>query len=525
MATIRFKRGSTTPAGLTLAEPAFDYANNKLFVGVTASSIWVGAEIDNSASLGTSQIKIPTQYAVKTYIDNNIAGGAVSTLNGLTGSVFIGTGTGVSLVAAGKGITLTNTGVQSLAGTTNQITVSGATGSVTLSLPSAVTMPGSLTVTGDLTVNGTTTYINSTVTEIADPIITLGWTGGVGGMPTDDNKDRGIAFKYNSGGGKTGFFGYDDSTGYFTFVPTATITSEVISGTVGSANFNGVISTSGTALTLTGNHTNPATITLTGHPSVAGGENIALSAGSVSIINPSGNATTLKLGDQGANWNALLQPTAFTADRTFTLPNHTGTVVAPSDLGTSGYILKANGTTSQPTWINANAAGFTAYAAQEVVGGAAGNLLYQSAANVTAFVTNAGITGSVLSYNTATNLPTFANLNTAGFTAFAATNIGGGAAGSLPYNTANTATSFLSIGTSGFVLTSTGSAPQWSDLTGLTAGTAQTVTVASDAADTTCFVTFVNAGTNSNQAMKYNSSLTYNAVTNYLEANIDGGSY
>jgi hypothetical protein len=529
MAIIRLKKGVGAPSGLTLAEPAFDLTNNALYVGITGGVKWIGAEIDNNTALGTSQIKIPTQYAVKTYVDNNVAAGSVSTLNGLTGAVFVGTGTGLSIAAAGKGITLTNTGVQSLAGTLNQISVSGATGAVTLSLPSAVTMPGSLTVTGDLTVNGTTTYVNSTVTEIADPIITLGWTGGVGGMPTDDNKDRGIAFKYNSSGGKTGFFGYDDSTGYFTFVPNAGITAEVVGGVVGTANFNGVISTSGSVLALTGSAANPATITLTGHPTVPGAEAITFNAGSVSIFNSSG-AGALRINDTGGNYDAVITPTTYGAQRTFTLPDHSGTVVAPSNLGTSGYILKANGTTSQPTWIDANSAGFTAYAAQEVVGGAAGNLLYQSAANTTSFVSNAGVTGYFLTYNTTSNTPTWANPNTAGFTAYGSTiavNIQGGAAGSLPYNTAANTTSFLGIGTANYVLTSSGSAPQWTNANsaGFTAYTSTNNYITSEASDTTCYLAFVNANSDSNQALKYNSSLSYNASTNYLEANIDGGSY
>ena len=55
----------------------------------------------------------------------------------------------------------------------------------------------------------------------------------------DDNKDRGIAFKYVSAGStSTGFFGYDDSTGYLTYVPIATITNEVVSGTKGAIDAN-----------------------------------------------------------------------------------------------------------------------------------------------------------------------------------------------------------------------------------------------------------------------------------------------
>jgi len=97
-----------------------------------------------------------------------------------------------------------------------------------------------LTVSGNLTVQGTTTIVDSTVTNIADPIITLG--GGTGNTaPTaDDNKDRGVAFKWvnNAGTTSTGFFGYDDSTGYLTYVQTATITNEVVSGTKGAMDVN-----------------------------------------------------------------------------------------------------------------------------------------------------------------------------------------------------------------------------------------------------------------------------------------------
>lgn len=53
-----------------------------------------------------------------------------------------------------------------------------------------------------------------------------------------------------------------------------------------------------------------------------------------------------------------------------------------------------------------------------------------------------------------------------GVTVGTATNLAGGAAGSVPYQTGSGATSFLSIGTSNYVLTSTGSAPTWTANTG-----------------------------------------------------------
>ena len=122
--------------------------------------------------------------------------------------------------------------VTSLTGTANQITASAGTGAVTLSLPNAVTMPGSLTVTGNLIVNGTTQTTNSTTVTVDDPIITL---GGDTAPASDDNKDRGVEFRWHNGtSAKVGFFGYDDSESVFTFIPDATNSSEVFSGTPGS---------------------------------------------------------------------------------------------------------------------------------------------------------------------------------------------------------------------------------------------------------------------------------------------------
>lgn len=68
----------------------------------------------------------------------------------------------------------------------------------------------------------------------------------------DTNTDRGITFNYNTGTGvgnnKTGFFGYNDSTGEgsnaparsFTYIPEATNTGNVLSGTKGFLDIKGI---------------------------------------------------------------------------------------------------------------------------------------------------------------------------------------------------------------------------------------------------------------------------------------------
>jgi hypothetical protein len=93
-----------------------------------------------------------------------------------------------------------------------------------------------LVVAGDLTVNGTTTQLNTTVTTLEDPIITLADNTSI-----DDNKDRGVEFKWHDAAGvKTGFFGYNDSEQRFSFIPDGTNSSEVFAGTLGDAEFGTV---------------------------------------------------------------------------------------------------------------------------------------------------------------------------------------------------------------------------------------------------------------------------------------------
>jgi hypothetical protein len=116
----------------------------------------------------------------------------------------------------------------------------------TLTTTGAGTIGGDLTINGNFTVNGTTTTINSTITSLDDPVFNL---GGDTAPTVDDNKDRGIQFQWHNGTtAKVGFFGFDDSTGQFTFIPDATNTAEVFGGAIGTinANLNGAtVTTSG----------------------------------------------------------------------------------------------------------------------------------------------------------------------------------------------------------------------------------------------------------------------------------------
>jgi len=126
-----------------------------------------------------------------------------------------------------------------IVGTTNEIETtaskSGTDVTLQVGLPNNVTIGNNLAVTGNLTVNGTTTTVNSTTVTIDDPIFTLGGDTAPG---SDDNKDRGLEFRYHNGSAaKLGFFGFDDSANTFTFIPDATNNTEVFSGTAGNVVF------------------------------------------------------------------------------------------------------------------------------------------------------------------------------------------------------------------------------------------------------------------------------------------------
>ena len=149
-----------------------------------------------------------------------------------------------TLVVDGSNISLDSTTTLNIdnSNTSNGITIGTATSGVPVSIghtTSETTINDNLTVTGDFTVNGTTTTVNSTTTTVDDPIFTLGGDTAPG---SDDNKDRGIEFRYHDGSSaRVGFFGFDDSEGLFTGFTVATNSSEVFSGTDISAKFGSLL--------------------------------------------------------------------------------------------------------------------------------------------------------------------------------------------------------------------------------------------------------------------------------------------
>jgi len=118
--------------------------------------------------------------------------------------------------------------------TFNNVTVNGVLNSDDITA-TTLTASGHVVISGDLTVNGTTTTVNSTTVTIDDPLFTL---AGDTAPTSNDGLDKGIEFRWHNGSAaKLGFFGFDESTEEFTYIPGATNTNNVMSGTKGTANF------------------------------------------------------------------------------------------------------------------------------------------------------------------------------------------------------------------------------------------------------------------------------------------------
>jgi hypothetical protein len=378
----------------------------------------------------------------------------------------------------------------------------------------ALSLSGNLTIGGNLTVNGTTTYVNSTVTNIVDPIITIGGSADGQPSPSDDNKDRGIAFRWYTGGAaKTGFFGFDDSSGFFTFVPEATISGgEVINGTKGAANIN--IAGGSTGQILYQSAANETGFIGPGTPGqilVSAGSAIPVYtntgsiyvgyAGQADSINPL-NTSTQKVGyaDVAGSFlatNTATQQVGFadvagrllaanTATQQVGFANVAGTLL-PANTSTQyvgnaavANILNAGNTSTQLVGF-ADVAGslLAANTATQQVGFAnvAGTILAANTGSI--YVGNAAVANTLNAGNTSTQLVGFADVasrllaaNTSTQQVGFAANVLAGAAGSLVYQTGANATGMLALGSAGYVLTAGGSAPQWTPLSNIAASTA-----------------------------------------------------
>ena len=200
----------------------------------------------------------------------------------------------------------------------------------------------------------------------------------------------------------------------------------------------------------------------------------------------------------------------------------------------SGYTLPAGSDSSTniatTAWVQSAIPLATSALASNVSGGVIGNVLYQSANNATQRMTN-GAAGTVLTSGGVGAIPTWSS-NIAG-NAGAATNVLGGAIGNVLYQSAPNVTASLVNGAAGRILTSNGPSanPSWNNTF---SGTATTATNAVNSGITNDLVsatshalTFVS-NTTGNLPIKTRANvgtgagLTYVPSTNILTCEIGG---
>ena len=154
----------------------------------------------------------------------NITSGNASLGNAVTANYFIGSGANLTAIA-GANVT-GQVGNALVAGTVYTNAQPNITSLGTLS---SLVVTGDTTVTGNLVVTGNTTYINSNVSVIQDPIVEYGGGANGAALSTNDSKDRGSLLHYYAGGAAVdAFMGWKNGNSEFVFASNANVTTNVV---------------------------------------------------------------------------------------------------------------------------------------------------------------------------------------------------------------------------------------------------------------------------------------------------------
>lgn len=208
---LKYSTVTATPSSLNVAEPAYSYSSNTLFIGSPAGtgSIAIGGKfyLDQQASIfnlvnaafTTANAAGTSTFAQDAY---NKANGAfdsanVSTAVNLTQNNSI---TAAFAKANTVGDTATSGFIQANAAFVKANTVGDTAAAAfirannSISANAGGTITGDLVVTGNLTISGQTTYANTTAVQLGDNIITLN-----ADIPTSLAPSENAGFEVNRG--------------------------------------------------------------------------------------------------------------------------------------------------------------------------------------------------------------------------------------------------------------------------------------------------------------------------------------
>lgn len=254
----------------------------------------------------------------------------VNTINGCSGVVNIN---GTNTITHNASNIILNAGTQVQLPFNVPLTFGNSSNSISCTSSGNINIKSNRIVfDADIQINGITTSVFSTVTNIQDPIFSI---GGVTGPLADDNKDRGIEFKWNDlSVSKVGYFGFKDSTQRFVYIRDGTNTNEIFSGSYGDVEFGNGYFTGLNFTTGVGN--------ITGVNEISGGTiTIQSTSGNVSILPTQGNSVILPFNSSlafGTTQNGIRADTA--GNMTYTSSNNT-TILASTgsiNLSTSSAI-------------------------------------------------------------------------------------------------------------------------------------------------------------------------------------------
>lgn len=422
-----------------------------------------------------------TNLAAGTAIANNIAGGAANQILYQVGSSSTSFITAPSV--ANTFLEWTGSAFQWSAnplGTVTSVDVSGGTTGLTSS-GGPITTSGTITLAGNLITSnggtGLTTYTagdilyyvgGTTLAQLAigsaNQIMTSSGTTPQWVAPSTVT----VGTATNVAGGAANRIVYNTGVGATAFITAPTLA-------------NTYLEWSGSAFQWS---TNPlGTVT-----------SVDVSGGTTGLTTSGGPVTTsgtITLAGTLAVANGGTGQTSFT-DGQLLIGNTTGNTLAKATLTAGTGITVTNGSGS----ITIDAVNNGTVTSVDVSGGTTG--LTTSGGPVTSSGT-VTIAGTLITSNGGTGLSSYT-------------------AGDLVYYSAGTALTNLAIGSSTHILTSTGSAPQWTDPATIAvadATNADNVAVAATSVNATFYPTFVDATTGDN-AIEVDTDLTYNPSTNTL---------